>query len=186
MDKIKAFEYLILKLVEWYGDNNDMGTLKSLKLLWFVSVVEANKDSKDSLIDKVFDNFHAMPYGHVEKDIYEAIRGKKIKNIELKSNTANILNKDRILETDKEIRELIDKSIEKFKILAPEYINLLSFDLVILSQRWYSWKYYYKKARQKDKFSEKIPNEIIKNEFKYYETYNENVIYRLLCGRTIP
>ena len=70
-NKIVAFEYILYKLNEWYKDNNgekenDLSILKAMKLLFFVSGVDVEKN-----LLSTFDNFQAWQYGHVEADVYK-------------------------------------------------------------------------------------------------------------------
>lgn len=82
--KEKAFECFVLGIIKWWSEKNpkkeweqnDLSTLKILKLLFFASAVGSNSKGGDGLL-KIFDNWVAMPYGHIEKDIYDLIRHKK-------------------------------------------------------------------------------------------------------------
>lgn len=70
LDKINAFEQVVYYLSQWWKERNpekenDLGILKVMKLLFFVS----GADKENNLFD-VFDNFQAWQYGHVEADIY--------------------------------------------------------------------------------------------------------------------
>mgnify|MGYP003610257323 CR=1 FL=1 len=81
--KEKAFEQFVLGLIKWWAEvnpekeweENDLSILKVLKILFFVSAVGA--DSKGDGLLNIFDNWVAMPYGHVEKDVFDLIRHKK-------------------------------------------------------------------------------------------------------------
>jgi len=76
-DKIKAFEYFVMKIYDDLGkhDKNDLGILKTQLLLFLVT--NASLDSKTILPDigllSIFDNWWGLPYGVIEKDIYEYI-----------------------------------------------------------------------------------------------------------------
>ena len=94
--KKQAFEYLVFKLVKWYKSNhnsniNDLSILKVLKLTFFVSAVGTTRDTKDTLLDNVFDNYFAMPYGHVESDIYNSIKLEEFINISINNSKTEIL-----------------------------------------------------------------------------------------------
>jgi uncharacterized phage-associated protein len=172
-NKVKGFEYLLTQLVNWHSEatgkkNNDISVLKALKLLFFVSAVNANKDSTHDLIDEVFDNFVAMPYGHVESDVYNAIKGLEVKNVEITNREAKILHPERITLT-KSHKDLIDSAITSLKEVNPYLITLPSFDLVELSHNWYSWQYYYNKAKEEHKLSSEIPTKVIKEEEKIFQ-----------------
>lgn len=172
--KIKAFEYVLFKLDEWYKENNlssdvnDISVLKALKLLFFISAVDSKKDSDDSLLDVIFDNFVAMPYGHVESDVYTNIKDKRHINVTIDNKKAAILNPDLILELNNDVKTKIDNSVVKLKSINAELINMSAFDLVELSHSWYSWKFYFAKAKRNNTFKESIPNEIIKSEEKIF------------------
>ena len=76
MDKIKenVTKYVLLELHKWYTssssnkETNDLSMLKSLKLFFLLSTV--NLDEEDNLLEKVFNNYYAMPFGPVEDDVY--------------------------------------------------------------------------------------------------------------------
>ena len=78
--KILYFQYTIKRLLAWYKNmhgtdsENDISTIKALKLLFFVTAVKASKNDDNTLVDNVFSNYVAMPYGHVEYDIYSELK----------------------------------------------------------------------------------------------------------------
>lgn len=173
--KINAFEYVLYKLDEWYKEknapntqNNDISILKALKLLFFTSAVDSRKEESDTLLDIVFDKFVAMPYGHVESDVYSNIKSDSHKNIKIDNNKTTITNLATILQLDNVIKTKIDDSIFKLKGINPELINMSAFELVELSHSWYSWKFYFAKAKRNNTNKESIPNEIIKSEEKIF------------------
>lgn len=81
--KEQAFEYLVPQIAKWWVEqnpskkfeDNDLSTLKILKLLFFISAVKSNREN-DGLLN-IFDRWVAMPYGHIERDVYQMIKGKK-------------------------------------------------------------------------------------------------------------
>lgn len=164
-----AVNYFIKKLLEWgkYKENNDLSTLKVLKLLFFCSAVDSKKDKNSILLDDVFNNFFAMPYGHVESEVYNFIKRNELvyiinnKKAEIKEGV--YLNFDNL---NTEVKSCLDSSIESLKKINSNLINMNSFELVELSHNWFSWKYYYGVARDKNSYSEKIPSDIIKSEQK--------------------
>jgi len=169
-----AFEYFTYQLYYWYKENtvniedNDLSTLKVLKLLFFCTAIESDTNHQDTLIDSPFDNFYAMPYGHVESDIYNSIRQKDLLFFEIDNNGTQIkqgINFD-FATLPESIKTKIDSSFSKLIALNKELFNMSALELVELSHIWYSWKFYYGKAKQKGYFSEKIPNDIIKSEEK--------------------
>lgn len=169
--KSNAFEYFVNKLILWqngqYSDDNDIGILKALKLLFLASTINATKNSTESLLDGVFDNFYAMPFGHVESDVYNAIKSKNgFTNLSI-TNLKSIISNQNI-DIDKVISNKIDLAIEKLKEKNNNLINLTSFELVEISHKWYSWKYFFNKARNSNTYSISIPTSFIKEEEKYY------------------
>lgn len=173
--KTRAFEFFVDQLVKWYKEQNqstdfnenDLSRLKVLKLHFFVSASKTN-EQEDGLLT-IFDNFWALPYGHVESDIYS-----NLDNLELfKINSQRLrINKDYTenyfssLETS--TKENIVNSFNLVKQHNIDLINYMAVDLVELSHSWYSWKSIYSLARSFQKYSMKIPNEIIKAENKIY------------------
>ncbi len=171
--KIAAFEYLVFRLLEWQRemkgtDDNDISILKALKLLFFVSAVDTSITEDNTLLDNVFDNFVAMPFGHVESNVYDNIkRGRHRGSLEINNSFARFYPN---FTSDLDIadKERIDSSIGKLKLKNENFINLSAFQLVDLSHRWYSWKSYFNKAQLVSSNSIRIPVSIIKNEEKFY------------------
>lgn len=173
--KTKAFEYLLLRLVEWFDESvnseaeNDISTLKALKLLFFVSSVGTVKDSTETLLDFPFNKFVAMPYGHVESEIYDSLKKKEITNAKINNSKTIIENSDAILELSNEIKIKIDSSLENLKKANYKIINYPSFELVELSHKWFSWKKNYQKALENRVFMYQILVSEIKSEDKFYQ-----------------
>ncbi|MGK6342455.1 type II toxin-antitoxin system antitoxin SocA domain-containing protein [Chryseobacterium sp. DT-3] len=172
MNKTLAFDYFVYQLVNWYreaygdGIENDLSTLKVLKLLFFTTAIGAKKDDNTSLLDSTFDSFYALPYGHVEGDIYDDIKQKKTAyTINNYSTTGNYTETTELAD---EVKTKISESIAKLKSVNPDLIKMSSFDLVELSHSWYSWRYYFNMAKSKGSYREAIPNEVIKSENKYF------------------
>lgn len=177
-----AFEYIIKRCLSWYRDvngdkENDLCTLKLFKLLFFISAVRSNTENKNNLIDSVFNNFYAMPYGHIEYDIYNLC--KKLKG-ELKYFTLSdnkLVEKENFYkldsEIDSDIRKEIDLSISELRIKNSDIINYKPFELINLSHCWYSWKKSYYNARGNNIFSKKIPIDDMKIECKIFK----NVVF---------
>src|SRR6185295_7815705 len=83
--KLEYFEYTISKMIQWYCQENAMSTdtfsvvndfskLKVLKLHFFVCAI--NSSSNHML--EIFDSFYAMPYGHVESELYNAMNADEL------------------------------------------------------------------------------------------------------------
>jgi uncharacterized phage-associated protein len=177
MDKILYFQYIVHKLFEWNFEvknspKNDLNILKTQKLLFF-TVAGSTTERGNILLDNIFNNFVAMPYGHVESDIYNYI-----KTSQGKLDYFDISNKD-TNPTSKNINELIsslrseyifeiDESIQFLKKTNNSLIDLLPFDLVELSHLWYSWQKNYKLAQADNKKSLPIPIDDIKSESKIF------------------
>lgn len=169
-----AFEYFTYLLYNRYQENtaniesNDLSTLKVLKLLFFCSAIEADENKEDTLIDTPFNNFFAMPYGHVESDIYNNIRQKDLFFFEIDNNNTKLKQNATLnfVDLPESIKNKIDSSFSKLIELNKELFNMSALELVELSHIWYSWKFYYGKAKEKGYYSEKIPSDIIKSEEK--------------------
>ena len=174
-DKVAAFEYLLYKLLEWNGnssknnDNNDLSILKVLKLTFFVSAVGTNKDSKETLLDDTFNNYVAMPYGHVESDVYSNIKQQKLVNVKIDNKSSMLLNSFDISSYDPKLKKRIDASIDSLMRINYKLIKTTSFDLVDLSHSWYSWQKYFNKAKSTGVYSKPIPTQVIKQEDKIYQ-----------------
>lgn len=171
--KISAFEYLLSKLLEWHREvtgipENDISILKALKLLFFISAVDVTEDTQDSLLDDIFTNFVAMPYGHVESDVYANIKNKKHVNISINNRNSKVLESFDVNDVDIELRGKIDHYIQKLKEINRGIIEYSSFELVDLSHSWYSWKHYFSKAKSSYSNSIPIPLPVIKNEDKFF------------------
>lgn len=180
-EKKQAFEYFVYQLQKWYigkygsFENNDFSILKVLKLLFFCSAIEAEKDKDDTLLDIAFDNFYAMPYGHVESDVYNAIRGGELSffKIDRDKTTLKLSNieDNNFTNLPSDIKIKIDSSFKKLLEKNEKVLEMLPLDLVLLSHLWYSWRYYYNKAKERGTYSERIPNNIIKLENKVLYLY---------------
>lgn len=171
-DKIPYVDYTIRKLVDWYieiygKETNDLSTLKVLKLIFFITAIDTSSNSKDSLLDTVFDKFYAMPYGHVESDVYSIIRNNSLNNVVVNNQKTSIKGISNY-NLDENLTSQISDSIAKLRSINPQLIELTSFDLVDLSHSWYSWQYYYSIARKKGLNSIEIDNQVIKEEDKIF------------------
>lgn len=179
-EKLIYFEYTIKSLLRWYEDiglkeeHNNFSVLKSLKLLFFVSAAKSEPTKKSLLLEDVFDEFYALPYGHVESSIYKEI---KVLNGNLnyyQINNNRVIKLDNasanIFETlDTQITSEIEASIQYLKDSNKYLVKMSPFDLVNLSHAWYSWQKYYQLAKQSGSLSNKIPFEIIKSEDKLFK-----------------
>lgn len=172
--KIKAFEYLSHRFISWYKaihreeEGNvelEFSKLKLLKLLFFACAASTEERDKDDLLE-VFDNFYAMPYGHVESDVYSNL--SQIRTFNFKKNSIEILGKEDDVDIEPEMKEKLDQAVN---ILRSKNENLVSYeamDLVELSHTYESWISLYDLAQQMQKYSMSIPNDLIRNELKYF------------------
>lgn len=171
-NKIKCFEYIVLKLIDWHKEKNpeanvssNFSKLKVMKLLFFVSSVKANDDNM-GLLD-IFDNFWAMPFGHVESDIYNSLSETKAVSISSSKISINQVDKNYFSEIY-EHTDIIDDSLKSLKLINSDLINYEPFDLVELSHKWESWITIYSLAKQQGKQSLKIPTSLIQKEPKSF------------------
>jgi uncharacterized phage-associated protein len=172
--KLRAFEYTLLRLTQWYSEisplgDNDISILKSLKLLFFVSAVDTNVDSTETLLDEIFDNFAALPLGHVESDVYAGIKEGGLLYVTIDNRTSRITNLEEIEKLDIRYKKKIDDSVLKLKKLNDNLVMLSSFELVELSHKWYSWKKNILIAKNRGSSSQPIRVQEIKSEDKIYQ-----------------
>ena len=122
MDKIYAFDYMITLLNEWreaFNTGNTCRVLSKLSVLKLLFLVAApKKDGGEDLLN-VFDNFHALPYGPVESDIYNAIQNDCL---------PSYIVSDRMIQPVNELRHTNES-----------LIKLNAFELVEITHKWESW-----------------------------------------------
>jgi hypothetical protein len=168
-DKNQSIQYTLYKLREWWKEENpdksdNIQLLKYLLLLYFIIVCERKKDKKSILLDKVFTELYAQPYGTIEIEVKKYLHQRIDK--QQKIILPEITNMDNIL-----IKKEIDYQVDLLKSINKDIINYLSFDLINLIRTHYSWVFYYKKAEKKGLFSGKVAIEMIKNEERHYSKY---------------
>ena len=154
-----AFEYLMDCFIDWYksikNDNSfhySFTKLKVIKLLFFASAVNANNEDHNLL--GTFNKFVAMPFGPVESDIYNKMNQSAI---------------GKYCISDKELKiEQINESVEALKKINNRLVLYSAFDLVDLSHKWSCWRTTYSYARQINKGSISIPDNLIINSDKYF------------------
>lgn len=163
--KLKCFEYLIEQLLDWHGDLqfNDFSKLKSLKLLFFASAVTADVNN-DGLLS-IFDNFWAMPYGHVEVDVYENLGNTQRIKVNNHNTVIEPIGEDYYNDIDN-YKSLIKSSVTLLKQRNNHLVFETAFDLVELSHQWLSWKTSFNLARVNNKLSMPINSATIKSEPK--------------------
>lgn len=175
MNKIILFEYFLRKLVEWHCEyyksdvanfnthpSNNLSKLKVIKLHFF-----ACSTYEDAL--NIFNGFHAMPYGHVESDIYNKLDTLQFCRV---TNNKLIINDLRsLMNFSPQYKDIIDISIQRLRDFNQSLISLEPFELVELSHKWFSWRYNFQKARESGSYSRPINNELILKEEKFYSIF---------------
>lgn len=92
--------------------SNDLSILKSIKLMFFFSTV--SDDGTEALIDNQY-NIYAMPLGHVESDIYDAVKCDSFKYFTF--NKHQTFLKTDFVNIDSFSKEVTQKVDERFGIL---------------------------------------------------------------------
>lgn len=174
-NKLLAFEYFVYSIIRYYKENLNMSEdealsnldrLRTNKLLFFVS---ANSSSeKDLGILSIFNKFYAVPFGHTEYDVDDAIRYDKLLFYKI-GLTTSIKNNTDFSELDTDIKDRIDSVIVSLLDPNNHLLTCRSFELVDLSHAWYSWKETYKMARSINRTSLPIGNKVIQKETKFYK-----------------
>lgn len=142
MDKVYAFDYMITLLNEWresFNTGNPSRGLSKLSVLKLLFLVAAPKrEGGDDLLN-VFNNFHALPYGPVESDIYNAIQNDCLPSyivgdriIQLKNTTSNLPYN--INDFNK-----VKAAVNELKHVNSSLIKLNAFELVEITHKWESW-----------------------------------------------
>lgn len=170
--KTKAFEYLSSEFFKWFNElepaqriEDNFSKLKLFKLHFFVCAATASTEH-DGLL-RYFDNFYALPYGHVESTIYG--------NLELVNSFSfgknSIQKKDfpvNYFDDISDVKSELDSAISSLRAKNKDIVRYNAMELVELSHTWNSWISIFNIARQMGKFSMRIPIEMIKNETKRF------------------
>lgn len=151
MQKILAFEHFKRCIGTRYQADTE-NTIVLMKLLFFTAAIRSSPSDKGLL--QIFDKFYAMPFGHVEGDVYNQIRKAESEKTE-----------ERLLAST---AMAIDHSLEELNEVNNKIFTMPPFDLVELSHRWYSWKTFYNAALEAGKKSLLIPSIIIQREEKIF------------------
>ncbi|HCE58661.1 MAG TPA: hypothetical protein DER09_12750 [Prolixibacteraceae bacterium] len=169
-NKIKAFEYLSHEFFKWFQEVNpgvsieeNFSKLKLIKLHFFACAVTSDSLSEGLLAQ--FDNFYAMPYGHVESSVYEKLG--EINTITFERNKVEIKPYPENYFNDIPVEQL-NQAIESLKKKNKSIVTYTPIQLVDLSHSWNSWITMYNLARQLNRFSIKIPTKMIQNENKIF------------------
>lgn len=174
--KIQAFEYIVIQLAKWFvgkqdlseslsdneiklfNKNNDFDTLKVLKLLFFVCAVGDIKEKTDLL--STF-KFVAMPFGPVELDIYEAIKGKKIENIEITITNSAIKDGNILKNNTDTLFSSINIAIDSLRKLSKDIVKYRQWQLVDISHLWNCWSFAINIARSNNKKQHPMDSDLI-------------------------
>jgi hypothetical protein len=150
--------------------------LKAMKLLFFVASYNTNKESQGLLT--IFNRFYAMPFGHVERDVYNAMRNNSddtgnelFYKIDQKKTVKNDIKLDENQYFNNLSEKLKNQIIETTNQLVKSNGHLLtwpSLKLVNLSHEWYSWKSTFQMAQLVNRNSLPIENLVIQKEQKFY------------------
>lgn len=146
-DKALVFEYIVYKLNDLKNEfqikyDSIFTKLRLQKLLFLISTINATSDNK-GLLD-IFNNFYALSYGPVEKDIYDLMNNGVFENIKFNGNKCDLskLNENTFNSLDNHYTDLVNASIEKLKAkgVIKEYLEMPVFDLVNITHQWTVWK----------------------------------------------
>lgn len=172
-NKIEIFEYILFNFSLWYRDensltsdedfnnNNDLSILKVIKLHYFL----VSFNSKETNLLTFFDNFYAMPYGHVESDIYNNIHRLVHFKVDNTKTTIRLGVNRQSFTLSESIASEIDLAIENLRGRHPNLIKLDAKRLVDLSHKLLSWKTSYQSARASGRYSAKISSFLIRNDY---------------------
>jgi uncharacterized phage-associated protein len=173
--KMTAFDHVVFRLTEWYTEekdswqiSNDLSKLKLTKLLFFTAAITATPDDPGLL--NIFDDFAALPYGHVESTVQDHMQNSTSFNITRDGLTyrTEVERYEPMSFADQDVAQRIDNAIMTLKAKNPKLITLNAFDLVDLSHRWQSWITIFALARQNGKLSMPIPKQMIMSEPKFF------------------
>ena len=168
-NKKYAFEYIVYKLVQWSEEMGidplvNLSKLKIIKLHFFICANSTTPNNSGLL--KTFDKFFAMPFGHIESEIYSAILNDELEYYLIENNSISF--KKNFEKKNFGDKNDIDNSVDELKIKNINLISYNAFDLVDLSHSWTSWSSMYNLAQSRDKFSIEIPETLIQKEQKFY------------------
>lgn len=145
--KINYSLYIVKQLYDWcleLGMSKEQAIEKLdkitvLKMIFFIAGVSGHPtkdDTKDYGLLEIFDHFLAMPYGPVEKDIFEKYE------IISKFINENLDNKQELSEEGVEGNyiDLINKGINTIRKYNNKLISYRSFKLVDITHKWSCWR----------------------------------------------
>jgi uncharacterized phage-associated protein len=167
ISKTEYFEYFVKKIYDSnnFKELNDLSIVKVQKLLFFLTTSVQDEEGNYPLLN-IFSAFYALPYGHVESDIYNAIKSDNLNYFKITRFGTNLKTFQTFHFLNNKITALIDEGFHALK----EY-NLLKRNasyLVDLSHCHESWIKNYRQAINENKFSRQIPVIDIAQEKKYF------------------
>lgn len=181
--KVLIFELIHEHLMRWYKEekgmkeeDNDLSTLKSLKLFFFVVSESANFTV---ILNEAF-SFTALPYGPVELAIYDEILRDNLTYFSITKSSTSRKKDFSTSEIEKALfiefgahfaRNIVNSikySVQSLREKSEFLVYSSAFGLVELSHRWSSWKTYYLEALSKGKRSAQIDKSDIYNETRFY------------------
>ena len=172
--KVNCFEFLMDELVKWVNESGgnpkrDLNLLKVVKLNFFVAAASSSENDEGLL--SVFDEFYALPYGHVESDVYNIIKENPKASLNKYTIVPNGISwsNDDIITIDDKYSNSIKSSIDKIKVIDSDFVLRPAGYLVDLSHMWRSWKLMYSTAKSLNKHAIKIPNNLIQTESKIFK-----------------
>jgi uncharacterized phage-associated protein len=179
MVKINSFDYLLVKLINWHEHSNsnrpsfeksEFTKLKAIKLHFFTCAASVGLEpNPHNDLLSIFDKFCAMPYGHVESDVYNFVNDDLLISFNVRGNY--FYPKRPISESqshDLLTKEKIDMALSTLQFYNPDIINYSAMQLVELSHQWYSWQTAFNLAKSQKKQSMQIPTSIIRTENKIF------------------
>lgn len=99
--KIEAFEYFVMKVYDSMGrpekNNLSMIKLQAILFLAMSAYLKNKKDENDIGLLSIFDNWYAMPYGNIERDIFNYYKANDGQFNGFKINTHCLEITERIL-----------------------------------------------------------------------------------------
>lgn len=159
---------------EDFNQENDFNILKVIKLLYFVTAVNA----KNNKLLTEFNTFVAMPYGHVESEIYDYLRKNagvfprfkiEYQGTTIKNTNQVVSSFDEYKYKNRDIVSEIEKSLELLKKYNGEdFILYEAYDYVNMSHALSSWKLVYNTAKKYGLSSSPIEADYIKNDGQVY------------------
>ncbi len=164
-EKKEVVDYLLYEFVNWFEEEsseeiNDISTLKFSQLFFLVCTIGLDKDSKESLIDDLFTELWAEPYGVVDREVKSYIKycGK------INNRTTTIDDDYTPFCKDRRVKE----ALRALKKMNKDLITYNSWDLMMIVHSRYSWAQTMYIAKKLGKFSDTIPKDWIKTDYKTY------------------